>query len=111
MENKLGNYGIDVAMKTLRPNASFIMTGKTFTAWKDPDNLPPPTWEEIMVQMKEDENNYPKFEYSRSRAREYPLQKEQLDLLWHAINDGVNLKDSEWFKTIKAVKDKYPKPE
>jgi hypothetical protein len=32
-------------------------------------------------------------------------------MLWHAINDGVDLKSSEWFETIKAIKEKYPKPD
>jgi hypothetical protein len=111
MEKNFGNYGLDVAIKTLRPNSSFIMTGKSFTAWNDPDGLPPPTWDEILVQINEDEQNAVKMEYARNRSKEYPYQKEQLDMLWHAVNSGIDLKDSEWFKTIKAVKDKYPKPE
>jgi hypothetical protein len=32
-------------------------------------------------------------------------------MLWHAVNTGTDLKDSEWFKSIKDVKEKYPKPE
>jgi hypothetical protein len=32
-------------------------------------------------------------------------------MLWHAINKGIDLKDSEWFKQIKEVKEKFPKPE
>jgi hypothetical protein len=32
-------------------------------------------------------------------------------MLWHAINDETNLKDSEWFQTIKKIKEKYPKPD
>jgi hypothetical protein len=31
-------------------------------------------------------------------------------MLWHTINEGKDLKDSEWFQTIKEVKEKYPKP-
>jgi hypothetical protein len=31
--------------------------------------------------------------------------------LWHAIDKGGDLKESEWFLKIKEVKDKYPKPE
>jgi hypothetical protein len=31
-------------------------------------------------------------------------------MLWHATNNGVQLKDSEWFQKIKEIKDKYPKP-
>jgi len=37
-------------------------------------------------------------------------EKDQLDQLWHAIDNDVPLKDSEWFTDIKAVKDAHPKP-
>jgi len=40
--------------------------------------------------------------YARSRATEYPTIANQLDDIYH---NGVD----EWKKTIKAVKDKYPK--
>ena len=40
--------------------------------------------------------------YQRSRATEYPSMADQLDDIYH---NGVD----EWKKTIKAVKDKYPK--
>ena len=40
--------------------------------------------------------------------------KEQLDLLWHAIDGGkfnVKSKDTDFYKKLKAVKDANPKPE
>jgi len=40
--------------------------------------------------------------YQRDRATEYPAIADQLDDIYH---NGVD----EWKKTIKAVKDKYPK--
>tara|TARA_R110000744_G_scaffold249765_1_gene366027 strand:- start:195 stop:473 length:279 start_codon:yes stop_codon:yes gene_type:complete len=40
--------------------------------------------------------------YQRDRATEYPPITDQLDDIYH---NGVD----EWKKTIKAVKDKYPK--
>jgi hypothetical protein len=43
-------------------------------------------------------------EYIWKREREYPKIEEQLDKIYH---DGID----EWKKVIKAVKDKYPKPE
>jgi hypothetical protein len=31
-------------------------------------------------------------------------------MIWHAINtDKIPGKDSEWFKTIESIKQKYPK--
>ena len=49
--------------------------------------------------------------YKVSRSQAYPSITDQLDMLWHAINNGENLKDSQWFNSIKEVKEKYPKPE
>lgn len=50
-------------------------------------------------------------EYQQLRAREYPRLKEQLDMLWHAIDNGTLNKTSDFYTTIKAVKDTYPKSE
>ena len=45
-----------------------------------------------------------------NRRSEYPEIGEQLDLLYHDIARGEFGKSSgEWAKSIKAVKDKYPK--
>jgi hypothetical protein len=40
--------------------------------------------------------------YKSNRQKEYPSMADQLDDIYH---NGVD----EWKKTIKAVKDKYPK--
>ena len=48
-------------------------------------------------------------EYKNLRAIEYPSLANQLDMLWHAIDTGSLSKDSEFYKSLKAVKDKYPK--
>ena len=41
-------------------------------------------------------------EYKMQRVKEYPRIEEQLDTIYHK---GID----EWKKTIKTVKDKYPK--
>ena len=46
---------------------------------------------------------YAALEYSRNRAAEYPAIEDQLDDIYH---NGV----AGWKTTIKAIKDKYPKP-
>ena len=46
---------------------------------------------------------YTALEYSRNRAAEYPSIEDQLDDIYH---NGV----AGWKTTIKAIKDKYPKP-
>lgn len=48
--------------------------------------------------------------YSEKRAVEYPSIGDQLDLIWHSIDNGESLdKNSDFYKALKEVKDKYPK--
>ena len=35
---------------------------------------------------------------------------EQLDCIWHDINEGKLDKNGKFYKAIKEVKDKHPKP-
>jgi hypothetical protein len=47
------------------------------------------------------------------REKQYPKIVDQLDLLWHDINNGIlgeGAKESNWFTTIKEIKDNTPKP-
>ena len=41
----------------------------------------------------------------------YPSVDKQLDMLWHAIDEVALDKTSDFYVQIKAIKDKYPKPE
>ena len=43
--------------------------------------------------------------------RVYLSVAEQLDMLWHDIDEGKLDKNGEWYKAIKKVKDDNPKPE
>lgn len=44
------------------------------------------------------------------RMLAYPPIGEQLDALWHAMDDGRLPKVAEFYNPIKAVKDRFPKP-
>tara|TARA_R110000868_G_scaffold170568_1_gene405887 strand:- start:438 stop:701 length:264 start_codon:yes stop_codon:yes gene_type:complete len=57
---------------------------------------------EITLNMTNINNWVDPNAYVDKRVAEYPLIAEQLDDIYH---NGVD----EWKKTIKAVKDKYPK--
>jgi len=49
---------------------------------------------------------------SVKRAKYYPSLREQLDLLWHAIDNGdfgETAKSSSFYTELQAVKNKYPK--
>ena len=49
--------------------------------------------------------------YSRARAAAYPSIGDQLDMLWHAIDDNATLKTryADFHTAIKTVKDANPK--
>ena len=58
--------------------------------------------DDILAKQKELQTAYDNNKYQRDRAEAYPSIPDQLDDLYHNGIDG-------WKKTIKAVKDKYPK--
>ena len=48
--------------------------------------------------------------YDQLRRKEYPAVGDQLDMLWHAMDDGLIPKIEPMYSDIKAVKEAYPKP-
>ena len=101
-------------IKLLRPGCKFdasIGGGVVhYNHFWDPNNLPAPTMEEIKKEIDYQKQCKEYYQYAYDRCNEYPDGFEQFDMLWHAINEGTDLKSSEWFQTIKAIKEKYPKP-
>ncbi len=63
------------------------------------------TWadNELARQLDEEANGY-------KSARVYPQLGEQLDKLWHDINNGTLDNTGEFFTALKEVKDNNPKP-
>ena len=51
-------WGVDVALKKLRPFAKFELTNREFTKWDDPTGQMPPTWEEINEQIEKDKQKW-----------------------------------------------------
>ena len=49
--------------------------------------------------------------YINQRKNAYPPIGDQLDMLWHSINENAELKQKyfAFYEAIKAVKAKYPK--
>ena len=58
-----------------------------------------------LSSVMEAEDNYEK---QRIRQFKYDRIENQLDQLWHDINDNKLDKTGSWFKSIKAVKDANP---
>ena len=59
-----------------------------------------------LQQFKKDTEKHVKWtaeEYKRKRVKEYPKMQDQFDQIY---NEGIDA----WKTSIKAIKDKYPKP-
>ena len=50
------------------------------------------------------------FPYDYNRRINYLPTGDQLDMLWHAMDDGSLTKVDSFYNSIKEVKDKYNKP-
>ena len=64
---------------------------------------------DIEAKMVEVQAEYDANQYQRDRV--YPSIGDQLDMLWHSIDQNPKLKSEyfEFYETIKAVKIKHPK--
>jgi hypothetical protein len=51
-------WGVDVAIKKLRPGANFSLNNSTFVFWEDPTGHPPPAWTEVQEQLEKDKQAY-----------------------------------------------------
>ncbi|MBA1200360.1 hypothetical protein G7009_00885 [Pseudomonas capeferrum] len=48
-------------------------------------------------------------DHAKARAAQYPPIEEQLDMLWHAMNNGVLPKAGPFYTTLQKVKQLHPK--
>tara|TARA_Y100000114_G_scaffold25297_1_gene21010 strand:+ start:534 stop:821 length:288 start_codon:yes stop_codon:yes gene_type:complete len=86
------------AIVALRPGSEFNFNLNGLD-WLD-EKTTKPTDEEIATKLAELKAAT---QYKINRAKEYPSIEDQLDTIYHS---GV----AGWKTTIKAIKDKYPKP-
>lgn len=93
------------AIQKIKADAQVTVNGSDIDTceivWHDgnPTNI---TKEQIKAKINETA-------YERNRRIEYPYIKEQLDKLWHDINNGTLDNTGEFFTAINTVKTKYPK--
>jgi hypothetical protein len=61
--------------------------------------------------MNEMANEPEQSQYAEQRRNAYPPIGDQLDMLWHSIDQDPQLKSKyfDFYEAIKAVKVKYPK--
>lgn len=65
--------------------------------------------------VEEDVNIFPDpnyvMPYDAQRMHAYPMLQNQLDMLWHELNQSGSLStNGEWFNQIKSIKEEFPKP-
>jgi hypothetical protein len=96
-------YDKHLAVKSLKPTSEWSWGGFDYADlnWISSDTKP--TESEIDAEVIRLQADYDSKEYQRKRAAEYPSVVDQLDDIYHNGIDG-------WKATIKATKDKYPKP-
>ena len=95
------------AIHSLLPDAKFSTYGDQLT-WDSPD-ITQPTEAEIDAEIARLQAEYDALQYQRDRKPNYPNLAEQFDLLWHAIDTDTLDKTSDFYTTLKAVKDAHPK--
>ena len=86
--------------QAIRAVNSAVVTIRGDDAFDINDN--PITYDAVAVQTYMDANAY-------KSLRQYPSLGDQLDMLWHAIDNGTLNKTSDFYTAIKAVKDAHPK--
>lgn len=98
------------AILKLKPEAMFDIVGDNYDTLKWYDKVQhKPSEIEIKTKIAELEKEYARKAYQRKREPEYPTVTEQLDMLWHAIDSDSLDKNSDFYKSLKSIKDKYPK--
>ena len=97
------------AILKINPNASFTNTGDDINSIIWLNGTTPIPKADIEAKMAEVQAEYDANQYQRDRV--YPSIGDQLDMLWHSIDQNPALKSEyfEFYEAIKAVKDANPK--
>ena len=99
------------AIQKINPNAKVTVVGTDINTceieWHNGTTPIPKA--DIEAKMVELQAEYDANQYQRDRV--YPSIGDQLDMLWHSIDQNPKLKSEyfEFYEAIKAVKVKHPK--
>jgi hypothetical protein len=99
------------AILKVNPNAKIVVKGEDINTceiqWLD--GTTPISKADIEAKMVEVQAEYDANQYQRDRV--YPSIGDQLDMLWHSIDQNPKLKSEyfEFYEAIKAIKVKHPK--
>ena len=91
------------AVLEINPSAVISVSDNNIDSIQWLNGTTPISKADIEAKITELQTIYDNNKYQRDREAEYPSIKDQLDDIYHNGIDG-------WKTTIKAIKDKYPKP-
>ena len=101
------------AILKINPNAEVVVRGNDITTceieWHNGTTPIPKA--DIEAKMNEMANEPEQSKYAEQRRNAYPPIGDQLDMLWHSIDQNPELKQKyfNFYEAIKQVKVKYPK--
>ena len=97
------------AILKINPDAKVTIKADGEIVWHE-GTTPIPV-ADIEAKMTELQAEYDANQYQRERATAYPSIGDQLDMLWHSIDQDEELKTKyfNFYQAIKSVKIKHPK--
>jgi len=99
------------AILKINPNANFTINADDINQITWLNGTTPIPKADIEAKMAEMANEPEQSKYAEQRRNAYPEIGDQLDMLWHSIDQDPQLKSKyfDFYEAIKAVKVKYPK--
>ena len=101
------------AILKINPNAVVTVRGSDINTCKIEwhEGTTPISKADIEAKMNEIANELEQSKYAQQRRNAYPAIGDQLDMLWHSIDQDAELKQKyfDFYQAIKSVKVKYPK--
>ena len=106
----MNNTVIDAILK-INPSAEVSVSGNDINTIVWENGTTPIPKADIEAKMNEMANEPEQSNYAQQRRNAYPEIGDQLDMLWHSIDQDPQLKSKyfDFYEAIKAVKVKYPK--
>ena len=107
---KIENTVIEAILK-INPNAEVSVSGDDINTIVWENGTTPIPKADIEAKMNEMANEPEQSNYVQQRRNAYPEIGNQLDMLWHSIDQDAELKQKyfDFYQAIKSVKVKYPK--
>ena len=99
------------AIRKINPNAEVSVNDNDINQITWHNGTTPISKADIEAKMNEMANEPEQSNYAQQRRNAYPEIGDQLDMLWHSIdqNPELQMKYFDFYQAIKSVKVKYPK--